>query len=145
MDSDVTQIVSQYAEQMLGKEGYQVICAVVANCKMLALELDDEEASRLDMDALIIAAYLHNISTVEHGYHALHSKSAEMAVEFLSELDVPAERIEKVKQAILIHTSMVPPEQRANGPLEGRVLFDADKLGPLTRLAVLTSLLSFPS
>jgi HD domain len=143
MDSDVTQTVAEYAEQTLGKEGYQFICAVVANCKMLALELDDEEASQLDMDALIIAAYLHNISTVEHGYQDHHIKSAEMAVEFLSELDVPAEQIEKVKQAILIHTSMVPSEQRANGPLEGRVLFDADKLGRLSGLAVVTSLIEF--
>ncbi len=143
MDSDVTQTVAEYAEQTLGKEGYQFICAVVANCKMLALELDDEEASQLDMDALIIAAYLHNISTVEHGYQDHHIKSAEMAVEFLGELDVPAERIEKVKQAILIHTSIVPPEQRANGPLEGRVLFDADKLGRLSGLAVVTSLIEF--
>jgi HD superfamily phosphodiesterase len=143
MDSDVTQVVADYVEQTLGKESYQFICAVVANCKMLALELDDDEVSQLDMEALILAAYLHNISTVEYGYQNHHIKSAEMAVDFLRKLDVPAERIQKVEQAILIHTSAVPPQQRASGPLEGRVLFDADKLGRLSGLAVVTSLIEF--
>jgi HD superfamily phosphodiesterase len=143
MASDVTQTVADYVEQTLGKESYQFICAVVANCKMLALELDGEDAGQLDMDALVMAAYLHNISTVEYGYQDHHIKSAEMAVNFLRELDVPADRIEKVEQAILIHTSMVPPERRGSGPLEGRVLFDADKLGRLSGLAVVTSLIEF--
>jgi HD superfamily phosphodiesterase len=143
MDSDLTQAVADYVEQTLGRESYQFICAVVANCKMLALELDDEEAGQLDMEALVLAAYLHNISTAEYGYQDHHIRSAEMAVDFLRELDVPAERIHKVEQAILIHISAVPPEQRAGGPLEGRVLFDADKLGRLSGLAVVTSLIEF--
>jgi ABC-type transport system involved in cytochrome bd biosynthesis fused ATPase/permease subunit len=37
----------------------------------------------------------------------------------------------------------VPQQQRASGPLEGRVLFDADKLGRLSGLAVVTSLIEF--
>jgi len=143
MDSGVTQAVADYVEQTLGNESYQFICAVVANCKMLALELDDDEAGQLDMEALVLAAYLHNISTAEYGYQNHHIKSAEMAVDFLRELDVPAERIRKVEQAILIHLSTVPPQQRAAGPLEGRVLFDADKLGRLSGLAVVTSLIEF--
>jgi len=143
MDGDVVQTVAHYVEQTLGKENYQYICTVVANCKMLALELDDEAASQLDMDALVIAAYLHNISIVEHGYQDHHIKSAQMAVEFLSELDVPAALASRVEQAILIHTSIVPSEQRATGPLEGRILYDADKLGRLSGLAVVTSLIEF--
>ena len=143
MDSDITQTIADYVEQTLGKESYQFICSVVANCKMLALELDEEDADQLDTDALVIAAYLHNISTVEYGYHDHHIKSAEMAVDFLRKLDVPVDRIKKVEQAILIHTSTVPPERRASGPLEGRVLFDADKLGRLSGLAVVTSLIEF--
>lgn len=143
MDSDITQKIADYVEQTVGKESYQFICAVVANCKMLALELEDDEASRLDMDALVMAAYLHNISTAEYGYQDHHIKSTEMAVDFLRELDVPADRIKKVEQAILIHTSTVAQEQRANSSLEGRVLFDADKLGRLSGLAVVTSLIEF--
>ena len=143
MDSDVTQAVADYVEQTLGRESYQFICAVVANCKMLALELDEDETSQLDMEALILAAYLHNISTAEYGYQNHHIKSAEMAVDFLRQLDVPARRIHTVEQAILIHISTVPQEQRDAGPLEGRVLFDADKMGRLSGLAVVTSLIEF--
>src|ERR1700732_3523097 len=47
MASDVTQTVADYVEQTLGKKSYQFICAVVANCKMLALELDGEDAGQL--------------------------------------------------------------------------------------------------
>ena len=143
MDSDVTQVVANFVDQTLGRESYQFICAVVANCKMLALQLDDDEAGQLDMEALVLAAYLHNISTAQSGYQDHHLKSAEMAVDFLRKLDVPAERISKVERAILIHTSAVSPQQRVDGPLEGRVLFDADKLGRLSGLAVVTSLIEF--
>jgi hypothetical protein len=143
MDTEVAQTVADYVEQTLGKESFQYICAVVATCKMLALELDEEEASALDMDALVMAAYLHNISTIGYGYQDHHIKSAEMAVEFLRKLDVPGDRIDKVEQAILIHTSVVPSERRASGPLEGRILYDADKLGRLSGLAVVTSLVEF--
>ena len=73
------------------------------------------------MDALIIAAYLHNISTVEYGFPDHHLKSAEMAVEFLRKLDVPDDRIEKVEQIILIHTDAVAQEQRGNDSFEGRI------------------------
>lgn len=145
MDTDVVQAVADYAEQTLGEEGFRYICAVVANCKMLALELENSDEARdvLDMEALLLAAYLHNISTVEFGYQNHHIKSAEMATDFLRKLDAPSERILKVGRAILVHTSAAPADQRAAGPLEGRILYDADKLGRLSGLAVVTSLIEF--
>lgn len=171
METEVLQTVRQYAEGIHGKEGFRYICTVVANCKMLAVELQGQasrveedtevmEASwrenrvattwqgnsslpNLDKDALIIAGYLHDISTVSHGYYDHHLKSATLAVEFLRELNVPYERISKVEQAILAHTTAVPAEQRESVPLEGRILYDADKLGRLSGLAVVTSLIEF--
>ena len=95
------------------------------------------------MDALVIAAYLHNISTVEYGFQNHHLKSAGMAVEFLRELDVPVERIRKVEQTILTHTKAVARDEWESVPLEGRILYDADKLGRLSGLAVVTSLIEF--
>jgi hypothetical protein len=144
-DTGVVQAVAEHVEQALGAEGYRYICAVVANCKMLALELEnsDEVPGDFDKEALILAAYLHNISTVEFGYRDHHVKSAEMAADFLRKLDVPSERILKVGRAILVHTSALPAERRAAGPLEGRILYDADKLGRLSGLAVVTSLIEF--
>ncbi|HZS77934.1 MAG TPA: HD domain-containing protein [Ktedonobacteraceae bacterium] len=145
METDVVQAVAGYAEKVLGREGYRYICAVVANCKMLAIEMENsgEDTSDLDLEALVLAAYLHNISTVEFGYQDHHVKSAEMAVQLLRDLQVPEERIQRVEQAILVHTSVVSAEQRAAGPLEGRILYDADKLGRLSGLAVVTSLIEF--
>src|SRR6266568_1433797 len=94
----VVQAVAQYAEEVLSQEGFRYASAVVANCKMLAMELEEQDVGSLDMDALIIAGYLHDISTETHAFLDHQLKSAEMAVEFLQELDVPAERIKKVEQ-----------------------------------------------
>lgn len=153
----------------MGKEGFRYVSAVVANCKMLALELETQEVmgetdeqetagleetpdapetsemseTSVDMEALVLAAYLHDISTVEHGFQEHHRKSAEMAVAYLRELDVAEGRINRVEQAILTHTSALTPEQRNSAPIEGRILYDADKIGRLSGLAVVTALIEF--
>ncbi len=145
MDTDVVQAVARYAEEVMGSEGFRYVSAVVANCKMLAIELEtlEEDAVTLDTEVLVIAAYLHDISTVAHGFHDHQARSAAMAVEFLREHDVPTERIHKVEQAILTHASAVPTEERSTAISEGQVLYDADKLGRLSGLAVVTSLIEF--
>ncbi|GAC1349680.1 MAG: hypothetical protein NVSMB27_25060 [Ktedonobacteraceae bacterium] len=152
METGVVPTVAQHAESILGKEGFRYVSAVVANCKMLALELEmqeEEDASAedakesIDTEALIIAGYLHDISTVAHGFHEHHLKSAEMAVAFLRELEIPDERVKKVEQAILVHTTVFTAEERKTVPIEGRILYDADKLGRLSGLAVVTSLIEF--
>src|SRR6266576_2259113 len=145
METGVVPTVAQHAEEVMGKEGFRYVCAVVANCKMLALELEAHEGhpEPVDTEALIIAAYLHDISTVAYGFHEHHLKSAEMAVEFLQKLDTPAECINKVEQAILAHMTAFSPDQRVSASIEGRILYDADKLGRLSGLAVVTSLIEF--
>jgi HD superfamily phosphodiesterase len=92
------------------------------------------------MEALVIAAYLHDISTVVHGYQNHHLKSAEMAGEFLRKQGMDAKRMNKVEQAILMHTKVVPAKVAL---IEGQILYDADKLGRLSGLAVVTSLIEF--
>lgn len=147
MDPAVVQAAAAYAEHTMGKESLQALSTVVANCKMLALELEEpeerEEYKSVDMEALVTAAYLHNISVAEYGYQDHHLKSAQMAVEFLRELGVPVEQISTVEYAILVHTSATPAEVRAAGSLEGRILYDADRLGRLSGLAVVSSLIEF--
>jgi HD superfamily phosphodiesterase len=144
MDTDVVQAVAHYAEEVLGQEGFHYVCAVVANCKMLALELEaHNETVIIDRDALIIAAYLHDISTAAHGFQDHHLKSAAMAAELLQELGLPAECITTVEQAILVHANPISGDQRELTPIEGLVLYDADKLGRLSGLAVVTSLIEF--
>ena len=145
METEVVPTVAQHAEEEMGKEGLRYVSTVVANCKMLALELEaqEDDLEPVDTEALIIAAYLHDISTVTHGFHEHHLKSAEMAVEFLRKLDMPSERISKVEQAILAHMTVFSLEQRESASIEGRILYDADKLGRLSGLAVVTSLIEF--
>lgn len=141
-------MVAQHAENVLGHEGFRYVSAVVANCKMLTLELEaqeaeDEQTLPIDMEVLIIAGYLHDISTVAHGFHEHHVQSAQMAVEYLREIAAEESCIRKVEQAILAHTTVVTPEQRETVPIEGRILYDADKIGRLSGLAVVTALIEF--
>jgi HD superfamily phosphodiesterase len=148
METGVVQTVAQHTETVLGKEGFRYVSAVVANCKMLALELEaqevnDEPTPSIDMEALIIAGYLHDISTVAHGFHDHHLQSADMAVAYLHEIDAEETCIRKVEQAILAHTTVLTPEQRETVPIEGRILYDADKIGRLSGLAVVTALIEF--
>lgn len=145
MEKGAAQAAADYAQELLDREGFQYVSAVVANCKMLAVEMEEqgEDTGALDMEVLVIAGYLHNISTAAHGFRDHHLISAKMAGEFLRELDVPAERINRVEQAILAHTTAIAPEQQDSAPLEGRILYDADMLGRLSGLAVVTSLIEF--
>src|SRR5260370_28509975 len=144
-EKGIIKTVGRYAEETMGPEGFRYVSAVVANCKMLALEMEalEENPVTLDPEALVIAAYLHDISTVMHGYQNHHVKSAQMAAEFLGEYDLDAKRISKVEQAILTHTNVMPVEERNADISEGQVLYDADKLGRLSGLAVVTSLIEF--
>jgi HD superfamily phosphodiesterase len=145
MNTEVIQAVARYAEEIMGPEGFRYVSAVVANCKMLAVELEvlEENAVTLDMDALTVAAYLHDISTVAQGYQDHQVQSAQMAVEFLQEHHVSAEEIARVEKALLTHTEVIVAEEREGEITEGRVLYDADKLGRLSGLAVVTSLIEF--
>ncbi|MGH2480491.1 MAG: HD domain-containing protein [Ktedonobacteraceae bacterium] len=147
MESEIVQAVADYTESVLGQEGFRYISAVVATCKMLALELEeaseDEEAGKLTMEVLVLSAYFHNISTIEFGFQDHQVKSAEMAVEFLKKHEVAVDLIARVEEVILAHTTVLPPEERATLPLEARLVYDADKLGRLSGLAVVTSLIEF--
>ena len=136
--------VAQYAEKTLGSEGFRYVSIVVANCKMLALQReaqDENDTEPVDMDALVLAAYLHDISTASQGFQQHQVASAHMAVEFLQAQQVAPELVQKVEQAILTHMTPRAAEQGDISSLEGRILYDADKLGRLSGLAVVTSLI----
>jgi HD superfamily phosphodiesterase len=144
MDTNVVQAVARYVEETMGREGFRYVSAVVANCKMLAVQLEmrEDHPVLLDTDALVVAAYLHDMSTVAHGFQDHHLKSAELAADFLRGYDVSEEFIAKVQQAIRTHTTVVS-QQDPGEITEGQVLYDADKLGRLSGLAVVTSLIEF--
>ena len=145
MEREIVPAVAQHVENTVGKEGFRYVSAVVANCKMLALQLEaqEDETAVIDMEALIIAGYFHDISTGTHGYHDHHLASSEMAVAYLREMEWEEERIAKVQQAILEHTMATSSEREEGSSMEGCILYDADKLGRLSGLAVVTSLIEF--
>ena len=142
---DVVPAVARYVEEVMGPEGFHYVSAIVANCKMLAYELESAqtEMAGLDMEVLVIAAYLHDISITSQGAEDHQVKSAAMAVDFLRTLAAPQEMVHKVEQAILAHTEIVAVEQRGKKINEGRILYDATRLGRLGGVAVVTSLIEF--
>lgn len=146
MEIDVVQAVARYAEDVMGSEGFRYVSAVVANCKMLALQLEpaeDGQVPDIDLTALTIAGYLHDISTVSHGFQDHQIESAEMAGTFLRSINAPEEQIVRATQAILSHTQVSASDDHNEPVTEGRILYDADKLGRLSGLAVVTSLIEF--
>jgi hypothetical protein len=66
-----------------------------------------------------------------------------MAVEFLRRQKASDECIKTVEQAIRWHTTSGSAVQDEVLPIEGLILYDADKLGRLSGLAVVTSLIEF--
>ena len=68
----------------------------------------------------------------------------------MSSLDSPLQAdqdmkclIARVERAILVHANPIAAEERNDAPIEGLILYDADKLGRLSGLAVVTSLIEF--
>ena len=136
MQPELQDAIIHYVEEMLGSEGLMYVSKVVANCKMLAVD-----HPTVDVDALVMAAYLHDISTGVYGKQDHHRRSAEMALSFLSDWDVHADTLARVRAAIMVHSFVAPAEERDRVPLEGQILYDADKIGRLGGLAIVTALI----
>lgn len=143
MGNDVLRSAAHHVETVLEPENFRYINMLVANCRLLALEVEAEDAQKVALDALILAAYFHNISTATGESQHYHLQSARQAVIFLQRYPVPQQLIQQVEQAILWHTTAVSEEQRAVVPLEGQILYDANQLVRLSGLAVATSLIEF--
>lgn len=88
-----------------------------------ALYIAEQEQS-VDYDVLIASALLHDIGRDgENGGHNV--TGAEMARNFLKEIDFPKEKIEGVYHAIITHSNGMNCERKT---LEAKILYDADKL-----------------
>lgn len=140
MESELQDAIIHYVQEMLGNEGLVYASKVVANCKMLAVDQPE-----VDSDALVMAAYLHDISTGVYGKQDHHRRSAEMAVAFLAEWGISSETLARVRDAILVHSFAAPAGKHDSVPLEGQLLYDADKIGRLGGLAIVTSLIELGS
>lgn len=114
--------VAAYVKEIYPEADFPHIAEVVAYGQQLARETGADE------EIVTIAAYFHDISRVTLGPEEHNVKSAEMAREWLSQHGYPEERIERVMVAIIAHMRAVTGPEQALVPIEGRILYDADKI-----------------
>lgn len=109
----------------------------VERVRAIALEIA-RSYEGVDVEALEVAALLHDIARngVRSGDHAL--RSAEVARQILGLAGWTGERIDKVVDAILAHSYSAGREPAT---LEGRILSDADKIDALGAVGVARALM----
>lgn len=109
----------------------------VERVRAIALEIA-KSYEGVDVEALEVAALLHDIARngVRSGDHAL--RSAEVARRILELAGWPEERIDKVVDAILAHSYSAGREPTT---LEGEILSDADKIDALGAIGVARALM----
>ena len=110
------------------------IAEVVAYVQQLAA------ATGADVEIVTIAAYFHDISRASTGPEEHNVKSAQMAREWLNAHAYPAERVERVSAAIVAHMRPIAGEKRGTLGVEGRILYDADKLSRAQGLGIVGAL-----
>jgi uncharacterized protein len=106
------------------------VLRVIENVKIIG------KKENADMDVLIPAAILHDISVTNQRQHAV--LGAEKARKILKGLDVDKERVEKICSAIRQHSVDNPTKDKRT--LEGDCLFDADKLDAIGALGVVRAI-----
>jgi putative nucleotidyltransferase with HDIG domain len=110
------------------------IAEVVAFAQKLA------KRTGADEEIVTLAAYFHDISRATMGPEEHNVKSAALARQWLRQRGYPTEGIERVAQAIIAHMLPVTGPEREAVPIEGRILYDADKIGRTQGMALLGAL-----
>ncbi len=103
-----------------------------------ARELADRTAA--DKEIVTLAAYFHDISRPTFGAQEHNIRSAQMARQWLGERGYPADRTERVADAIVAHMRPAPDSQREAVPLEARIVYDADKISRAMGMGLLAAL-----
>lgn len=131
---DILTQVASYAQETYPQDYSRHIAEVVSYVRQLAAK------TGADAEIAAIAAYFHDISRVSMGAEEHNLRSAEMARAWLSEQGYPAERIDRVAAAIVAHMLPARGQAREAVPMEGRILYDADKIARASGLPLLSSL-----
>lgn len=118
----IVEAAAAYARETYPAGDWPHITDVVTHGRWLARQTGADE------EVVTLAAYLHDISRATMGPQEHNVKSAEIAREWLSERGYPAERIQLVAQAIVAHMRPAVGPERESVALEGRILYDADKI-----------------
>lgn len=85
-----------------------------------------------DKEAVVIAAWLHDIGSIMKGRKDHHITGAKIAGKKLKELGYPKEKIELVKKCILNHRGS---QKKKPGSLEEKIIADADALSNFNNIA----------
>jgi len=96
----------------------------IENVMNRALEIA-QNFENIDYEALKLAIIFHDIDYRSYDTHV--DASVEVAERFLSENNYPRERIDKIKEIMLDHST---PHREKRGEakfLEGKIIYDADK------------------
>lgn len=121
---DILQKAEEFAKRRYLKNDPIHQWSHIQNVMDRALELA-KHYEDVDYEALKLAVIFHDIDYLSYETHV--DASVAVAQEFLNERNYPRERIDKVKEIMLDHSS---PHRKKRGDatlLEGKIIYDADK------------------
>ncbi|MBT3985062.1 HD domain-containing protein [archaeon] len=121
---DIIQKAEEFAKKEYKKNDSFHQWSHIQNVLKRALEIA-EQLKDVDYEVLKLAIIFHDIDYRKYETHV--EASIEVAETFLKKEGYPKERIEKVKEIMLNHSS---PHRRKFGEaklLEGKIIYDADK------------------
>ncbi len=130
----IVEEVAAYARKTYPAGDFPHIVEVVTYGRQLAMRMGADE------EIITIAAYFHDISRATIGPEEHNVRSAEMAREWLGQRGYPAERIQRIAAAIIAHMRPVLGPERESVPIEGRILYDADKISRAQGLGLVGAL-----
>lgn len=131
---DLLQEVMAYARGAYPAADWPHIIEVVQYAQKLA------QATGADEEIVTIAAYFHDMSRATTGPHQHNIKSAQMARQWLTEHNYPAERTKRIAAAIVAHMRPAVGSEREELTMEERILYDADKIGRAQGVGVVAAL-----
>ncbi|MBR9676576.1 HD domain-containing protein [Candidatus Woesearchaeota archaeon] len=99
---------------------------VAKYCEELANQLN------ADVEIVLLAAWLHDIGSIQYGRDDHHFTSAKIAQEKLAEFNYPQEKIDIVKKCILNHRGSQDNNRES---VEEQILVDADTISAFDNLA----------
>ncbi len=121
---DIIERAEEFAKQEYTKNDPFHQWGHIQNVLKRALEIAKNFKS-VDLEALKLAAIFHDIDYRSYGEHV--ENSIIVAEKFLRENNFPQDRIKKIKEIMLNHST---PHRKKFGDarlLEGKILYDADK------------------
>jgi HD superfamily phosphodiesterase len=130
----IVEEAAAYARETYSSGDWPHIIEVVTYGQWLA------KRTGADEQIVTLAAYLHDVSRPTMGPREHNVKSAALAREWLNRQGYPSERIERVAEAVVAHMRPAVGPERQSLALEGRILYDADKISRAQGIGLLAAL-----